>query len=170
MSCTKILEAVPIVITCSGPTTHYSSGCALLKAYDHDNDGVLDSTDSSKAIADYNAGLLTAEESTFVVRAYALAPNKLINETCSGCFTPPALPTVIFHSHRFETPTAPTSRIFATITISNAPIGGMTVHYIVDGVTNFDVGLGNGSWEVNVGGLWATNQQHSVTVVEANPC
>jgi hypothetical protein len=43
------------IISCTRTTPHYSSGCALLLAYDRDNDGVISFRERSAAINDANA-------------------------------------------------------------------------------------------------------------------
>lgn len=85
-------------ITCSGTTPHHSSGCALLKHYDENNDGVISNSDRDWARRDRDdtrrgtADLLTTEECDFVIAAESAGS---INAMCSGCFaaSPPGTET-----------------------------------------------------------------------------
>lgn len=166
MSCTKTIGAVVVAITCSGATTHYSSGCALLKHYDTDNDGKLTAANITQAGADYNDGLITNEEVIFVNAAYLNTANQLINEACPGCFT--ASSSVTFNgAPTWETPTSSASRIIANITITGGPV---TLHSIVDGVSYVNSNLTAGTYNVAVCDAVATNVSHQVTITEANAC
>jgi len=82
-------------ITCNGATPHHSSGCALLKHYDVDDNGIIsdselfsarrDRDDTRRGIADS----LTTEEYDFVHEAHGKVS---INALCTGCTsttTPP---------------------------------------------------------------------------------
>ena len=85
----------PSAITCNGATPHHSSGCALLKHYDVDNDGKISDTEQFSARRDRDdtrmgkADTLTSEEYNFV----HTARDKLsINALCPGCTVAPPPP------------------------------------------------------------------------------
>lgn len=59
-----------MAITCNGATPHYSSGLALLRHYDTDNDGVISLIEVLTASSDYNSGLITYDENMFVSNAW----------------------------------------------------------------------------------------------------
>ena len=88
---TMVITLTPpsAIISCTSPTPHYSSGCALLLAYDRDNDGIISFSERSAAIDDGNAETITASELKFVSDAYTAGS---INALCTGCYTPPYVP------------------------------------------------------------------------------
>ena len=82
-------------ITCNGATPHHSSGCALLKHYDADGDGIISDSESFAARRDRDdtrrgtVDLLTSEEYYFVHEAHGKVS---INALCPGCTPTPAPP------------------------------------------------------------------------------
>jgi hypothetical protein len=83
------------VTTCDNPTTHYSSGCELLLAYDTDNDGIISGWNPAdpnaptgelkKATDDWQACIITMDEILFIIRC-ASPDYGSINALCSGCY------------------------------------------------------------------------------------
>ena len=67
---------------CFDEMSHFSSGCALLKHYDKNNDGKIDDSELSEAADDYNIATLFANEYEFVAVANAKGS---INDLCPGC-------------------------------------------------------------------------------------
>ena len=76
-------------ITCTGPTPHFTSGCALLKHYDSDGSGKLDISEFGEALTDKGDGVITSDEMDFVERAY---DDVNINALCPGCHSTTAPP------------------------------------------------------------------------------
>ena len=76
---------------CTEETAHYSTGCALLNAYDdaYDNNGVIGDVEYETASDNYNVGTITAEELSLVSAAYAAGS---INAVCPGCYQTPSPP------------------------------------------------------------------------------
>lgn len=66
---------------CNTPTAHFSSGCALLKHYDADGDGIVRSVDALIAQGDG----MTSEEVTFILTA---STRGSIDAMCPGCYSP----------------------------------------------------------------------------------
>ena len=83
------LTSPSAIISCTSATPHYSSGCALLLAYDRDNDGVISMSELFAATDDAEAGIITASEAKFVSDAYTAG---VIDALCTGCYTPPYVP------------------------------------------------------------------------------
>ena len=67
---------------CTVPTKHFTSGCALLKAFDTNNDGKIDGSEFKAADSSQSAGSITADEYYFVAAAYVKGS---INALCPGC-------------------------------------------------------------------------------------
>ena len=72
-----------MTVTCSDPTPHYASGCELLLAYDANNNGVIDSSESQQAVNDYFSAIITLDEMNFVKDAWEA---RSINALCPGCY------------------------------------------------------------------------------------
>lgn len=76
-------------VTCNGNSPHYGTGCALLKAADVDNDGVISYSELSGAGASCAMGHITEEEYYFVEDAYnacsinALCPDATLHHAHS---------------------------------------------------------------------------------------
>jgi hypothetical protein len=62
------------------------------------------------------------------------------------------------------------SRIKCNVTVSGAGGAGMTLHYMVNGIPNLDVGMKDGTYDVVVSNAVATNINYSVAITEANAC
>jgi len=73
-----------MAISCTTSTPHFSSGCALLKHYDANNDGIISSVDATKAAQDYFDGIITKEEAAFIATCYNAGGS--INLKCPGCY------------------------------------------------------------------------------------
>lgn len=67
---------------CTEPTKHFMSGCALLKAFDMNNDGKIDDSELNAAASSQSIGSITADEYYFVAAAYVKGS---INALCPGC-------------------------------------------------------------------------------------
>lgn len=74
------------LITCSNPTVHYVSGCALLLAYDKDNDGNISKSEAMAAVDDFNAGIIADEEAGYIILCYVDGGD--INAVCPRCYMP----------------------------------------------------------------------------------
>jgi len=110
-------------VTCAGGSPHYGTGCALLKHYDFDNDGVVT---SMNALVAQNDGM-TTEEVLFIMSASVAGS---INAECPGCYTTSTLSA----KGEIITIDAPATanhneRIVVTITIKN--IGGESGDFAV---------------------------------------
>jgi len=77
-------DTPPGAITCNGATPHYSSGCALLKHYDADDDGVIDGQDIINATIARRSHIITNDEYDFVSSAHNAGS---INAVCPGCYS-----------------------------------------------------------------------------------
>lgn len=73
-------------VTCSGATPHYSSGYAMLLAFDVNNDGKIDSGELGGASTMKVAGRITDEEYAFIESAYNAGS---INALCPRVTPPP---------------------------------------------------------------------------------
>jgi len=95
-TCPGVTPPPTTTITCNGATPHYSSGCALLKHYDADADGIISDGELLSARKDRDdtrrgtVDLLTSEEYYFV---HAAKGQVSINALCPGC-TPTPTPQV----------------------------------------------------------------------------
>jgi C1A family cysteine protease/PKD repeat protein len=73
------------VITCTGRTEHFPSGCDLLLAYDTDNvPGIITWPEFMDAMDDERSGVINAYEAAFVESAYDAGS---INNLCPGCYS-----------------------------------------------------------------------------------
>ena len=77
-----------MTVTCTGGSPNYGTGCALLNAWDEDNDGTLTQDDWFRAAAAVGT-TITPEEFYFIEQAYLLGTGG-INLLCEGCYVPPA--------------------------------------------------------------------------------
>lgn len=74
------------MVTCTGTTTHFATGCELLNHYDTDNDGIISPDEATIADNAHTDGVITLDERNFVMDAYNLGS---INAVCPGCYTTP---------------------------------------------------------------------------------
>lgn len=81
------------VITCNN-NPHASlgldTGCKLLLHYDADNNGVINLDEFNHSYSDYQSGIITEEEHSFVSKAYIVYEDDVwtgrINVICPGCW------------------------------------------------------------------------------------
>lgn len=80
--CPGCFSVAPPAITCDNPTPHQPSGCDLLNWSDHNNDGVIATTNT--ATIQLANGEITQEEFDFIEKAVNAGS---INAICPGCYS-----------------------------------------------------------------------------------
>ena len=83
--CPGCFSVAPPAITCDNPTPHQPSGCDLLNWSDHNNDGVINTTNT--ASDQLAKGEITQEEFDFIEKAVNAGS---INALCPGCYSGPS--------------------------------------------------------------------------------